>query len=63
MKLMLITKEELDKLPTGMELYSILGKKVVVGKDAIDEDTRGGLLAFGFKLDDDTEHFNWDTEK
>lgn len=33
--------------PNGIEVTSINGAKKVKGQDYIDEDTRGGLLAFG----------------
>jgi hypothetical protein len=49
--LMLITPEWLEKLPNGVVLHSITGKRAVVGRDYIDGDTRGGFLAFGFYLD------------
>lgn len=48
--LRLITPAELDALPFGTELTSILGERVVVGTDRIDGDTRGGFLAYGFEV-------------
>lgn len=45
--LMLLPAKLLSKLAPGTELTSIVGRKVVVGRDEIDADTRGGLLAFG----------------
>lgn len=33
--------------PEGCKVTSILGETKVKGKDYIDEDTRGGLLAYG----------------
>lgn len=43
-----ITPEQFEDLPEGTELTSISGDKVIKGKDYIDQDTRGGYLAFGF---------------
>jgi hypothetical protein len=37
------------KLPVGLELESISGKKAVVGTDEIDDDTRFGVLAYGIR--------------
>jgi len=45
--LLLLPKRFLSKLPDGFTLTCIDRKKVVVGKDEIDDDTRFGLLAFG----------------
>lgn len=45
--LLLLTQEQLDALPDGTELVSILGENVVKGTDYIDGDTRGGWLAYG----------------
>lgn len=45
--LYLIPLKDWPNWPNGVELTSILGEKVIKGKDYIDEDTRGGLLAFG----------------
>jgi len=45
--LLLIPLSLKDRLPKGLELTSIMGKKYRVGVDTIDEDTRGGLLAYG----------------
>ena len=42
------TKAQLDQLPKGTVLHSFDGKKVIVGVDKIDLDTRGGFLAYGF---------------
>lgn len=47
--LWLFTPEELEQLPDGIELTSIMGKKVVKGRDYIDDDTRGGHLAYGIR--------------
>lgn len=63
MKIKLITPSELKKIKDGTELYCIFGSKVIKGKDHIDNDTRGGFLAYGFKRPDSSKDFNWDTEK
>lgn len=47
--LWLITPEELEKLPVGIELECINGKKYVKGVDTIDGDTRFGHLAYGVR--------------
>lgn len=46
-RVLLQTPEEFAQLPDGTELYSIMGKRAVKGVDEIDDDTRGGHLAFG----------------
>jgi hypothetical protein len=46
-RLALFTPEEYEQLPDGTELYSIGGKKLIKGKDYIDQDTRFGYLAVG----------------
>jgi hypothetical protein len=43
----LITPVEFAALPDGTELISIMGDIKVKGIDYIDDDTRGGYLAFG----------------
>lgn len=45
----LLTPDEFSKLPDGFELESILGSKVIKGKDEIDDDTRAGYLAYGIR--------------
>jgi hypothetical protein len=47
-QLMLITPAEYETLPDGIVLTDINGKKYTKGKDYVDQDTRGGFLAFGF---------------
>lgn len=47
-KLMLITADMLRDIPNGETLTCIDGTTAVKGKDVIDMDTRGGLLAYGF---------------
>lgn len=43
----LVTPAELQYLANGTPLYSIMGEKVIVGVDEIDQDTRFGYLAYG----------------
>jgi len=45
--LMLIPLTHLGCIPDGTVLHCINGNKYVVGKDEIDDDTRGGILAYG----------------
>lgn len=45
--LMLIPGRLLLRLPRGLRVTSIDGEELVVGRDRIDDDTRGGSLAFG----------------
>ena len=47
-KLWLLTPEEFNTVPDGEVLTSINGRKVTVGQDKIDQDTRFGYIAFGF---------------
>jgi len=47
--LMLVTVDEFNKLPDGIELECIDGSVVTKGKDYIDEDTPGGVMAFGIR--------------
>lgn len=61
MKLRLLTDQELKDAPNGTELGCIDGKKVVVGTDDIDDETRGGRVAYGYILPDDSTEFTWDT--
>lgn len=46
--LQLITEAQLSQLPTGTKLTSISGNEVIKGIDHIDNDNRGGFIAFGF---------------
>lgn len=48
--LRLIPIHFLSLIPDGTELTSIIDKKVIKGKDYIDNDVRCGLLAYGFEL-------------
>lgn len=46
-KLYLIPLSDWHNWPKGCKVTSILGDICIKGKDYIDEDTRGGFLAFG----------------
>ena len=46
--IILLTPIELTTVPDGTVLLDIFGKEHTKGKDYIDDDTRGGHLAFGF---------------
>lgn len=46
----LIHIDNYKDIPNGTELYDIFGKKYIKGKDYIDNDTRGGYLAFGILI-------------
>lgn len=45
--LYLCPEVEFDRVPNGTAMCSISGERVVKGRDPIDNDTRGGYLAFG----------------
>jgi hypothetical protein len=47
----LIQPAELTKLPDGIVLRSIFGETVTKGVDEINDDTRGGFLAYGLPSD------------
>lgn len=47
-RLHLLTPEQFAKLPDGSTVFSIFGEQYTKGVDYIDQDTRGGRLAFGF---------------
>ncbi len=47
--LWLFTLVEFKQLPDGIELESIIGDKAIKGKDYIDDDTRGGYIAWGVR--------------
>lgn len=47
--LWLLTPEQLDEIPDGTILHSIMGERAVFGKDVIDGDTRFGYLAYGLR--------------
>lgn len=49
-KLYLIPLADWKNWPKGCEVTSILGETKVKGKDYINKDTRGGLLAYGIYL-------------
>jgi hypothetical protein len=48
-RLYLFTEAEFNKLPDGIVLESIMGDKVIKGKDYIDLDQRFGYLAYGVR--------------
>ena len=54
--LVLLTLDEFNKLPDGIELECIDGSFVIKGKDYIDDDTRFGHLAFGIRNPTQHEH-------
>jgi hypothetical protein len=45
--LLLIPGKLYDQIPDGTKLTCISGQTVIKGKDSIDDDTRGGLIAYG----------------
>lgn len=47
--IMLLPLWALGLMAPGERLISIMGESAVVGTDAIDTDTRGGCLAYGFE--------------
>lgn len=49
-KIALLTPAELEQVTEGTQLVSINGRRVVVGKDYIDNDTRMGYLAYGMEV-------------
>ncbi len=48
----LLTPDQLEALPKGTRLYTITGEEEIVGVDSIDDETRGGFTAYGFKAKD-----------
>ena len=48
--LWLLTPEEFTEVPDGIVLLGINDNTKVKGKDYIDDDTRGGCLAYGLSL-------------
>lgn len=51
MELDLVHKSEFAAIPHGTILYNIFGQAHVVGVHDIDDDTRFGYLAFGYRLE------------
>ena len=47
----LLTEKEFEELPNGALVVDIFGCEAIKGKDYIDNDTRGGYLAFGILQD------------
>lgn len=58
-KLLLIPLSMYERVPNGAVLTSISGDRKVKGKDYIDNDTRGGLLAFGVMPNQYEEALKW----
>lgn len=48
----LVTPQEFASLPDGTALISISGSVHIKGRDYIDDDTRGGMLAYGVIRED-----------
>lgn len=48
-RIRLLTPEQFRKLPDGTEVISILGERMTKGVDYIDDDTRGGFMAYGLE--------------
>lgn len=46
--LWLLTPAEYERVPDGATLVCISGKTAVKGSDYVDQDTRGGCIAWGF---------------
>jgi hypothetical protein len=57
--LLLIPLDLFERVPNGAVLTSITGDIVQKGKDYIDTDTRGGLLAFGVKKEQYDDALKW----
>ncbi len=57
----LITAEELATLADGTVLRCINGNDITVGVDKIDDDTRGGFLAYGFLASTEPQVADLDT--
>ena len=51
-ELLLVPLKLFNQIPDGTEFTCISGEKAVKGKDPIDDDTRGGLMAYGVKASD-----------
>ncbi len=48
----LLSVEEFTRLPDGTRVVSIFGEEKIKGRDYIDNDTRGGRLAYGLLPED-----------
>lgn len=48
--LRLIPSYLFDILPKGLEVVCLTGEKLIIGKDYIDDDARGGLLAYALHV-------------
>lgn len=49
--LLLCPLSDYPNVPSGTAMYSITGEKKVKGTDYIDDDTRGGCMAFGILVE------------
>lgn len=49
--IILLTPEEMERVPDGTKVYSIFGNCVIKGTDYIDNDIRGGHLAYGVPIE------------
>jgi len=58
-KLLLIPQSLYNRLPDGIILTSISGDVVTKGIEYIDQDTRGGMLAFGVTPDQYDDAISW----
>lgn len=47
--LWLLSPEQLEEVPDGTILHTIMGEEVVVGQDKIDRETRFGYLGYGLR--------------
>ena len=50
----LLLPDDVEHLDVGTELLTINGERATVGRDEIDNDTRGGYLAYGRIITDRT---------
>jgi len=51
--LMLLPPSELEALPDGTIVIDIWGNPCIKGKDHMDNETRGGVTAYGFLREED----------
>lgn len=45
--IILLTPTELERVPDGVAVLNIFGREFIKGVDRINNDTRGGYLAYG----------------
>lgn len=62
-QILLIPLSFFDKLKVGTEVISVTGDRKTIGKDYIDKDTRGGLMAYGLDIQKLKKEENEDYEK